>query len=321
MKFVDPKVDIAFKKIFGDETRKHVLISFLNAVMDKDIVDVQIMNPYQVPKIPELKFTNLDVKARDKRGREFIVEMQANPYKYFDKRALDYVSRAYANQLNGGQDYDAHQPVYFIGVLNFNFFKSCDYLCRHLILNVETQEHEIQAFEFFFIELPKFSKGAHELVTILDKWTYFLKEIDQLNELPEELAKEPAIKDAASTANRATWTKEEIEAYEYGHREEARELKMIRQLEENATALEQKDKALEQKEKALEQKDKVLEQKDKVLEQKEKELERKDRTLEEREKLLRQSIHMLLKLKQTIPEIADSLALPEAEVKRLMETR
>ncbi len=75
MSFVDPKVDIDFKKIFGDEQRKHVLISLLHAVMAKDMVEVEILNPYQVPKIPELKFTILDIKAKDIRGREFMVEM------------------------------------------------------------------------------------------------------------------------------------------------------------------------------------------------------------------------------------------------------
>ncbi|MEM6700936.1 MAG: PD-(D/E)XK nuclease family transposase, partial [Bacteroidota bacterium] len=63
--YVDPKVDIAFKKIFGDEKRKHILISLLNAVMDKGIVEVDIVNPYQIPKLPELKYTILDIRAKD----------------------------------------------------------------------------------------------------------------------------------------------------------------------------------------------------------------------------------------------------------------
>ena len=89
MEFVDPKIDIAFKKIFGDTQKKHILISLLNAVMEKDIVEVEILNPYQLPKLPELKYTVLDIRAKDKNGEEYIVEMQANPYAFFDKRALD----------------------------------------------------------------------------------------------------------------------------------------------------------------------------------------------------------------------------------------
>ena len=283
MQFVDPKVDIAFKKIFGDEKRKHVLISFLNAIMEKDIVEVQILNPYQVPKIPELKFTVLDIKARDVSGREFIVEMQANPYKYFDKRALDYVSRAYSSQLKGGEDYDTHQPVYFIGVLNFNFFNSEEYLSRHFILNVETHEQEIRDFEFYFIELTKFYKNHRQLTGIRDKWTYFLKELDSLTQLPELLANEAVIKEAAETANRATWTKEEIEAYEYGHREEVRELKMIQQLKEQTQQIEEQTQQIE-----------------------------------EQSQLLKKSVLALKSLNLAIGEIAQRLGIPTEEVKKLI---
>lgn len=282
MRFVDPKVDIAFKKIFGDETRKHILISFLNAVLSQDIVEVEIMNPYQVPKIPELKFTILDIKAKDRQGKEFIVEMQANPYKYFDKRALHYVSKAYINQLKGGDDYKKHQPVYFIGVLDFDFFNSKHYLSCHLIQNIETQEQEIRDFEFYFLELKKFNKSAQELETILDKWTYFLKRIDEEKELPEALAVEPTIKEAALAANQATWTEAEIAAYEHGLREEQKELDMIEKLRQKNLILFEKDKALSEKEEAL-----------------------------------KKSIQLLLSLNKSTSEIAQSLGLSEEEVLRL----
>ncbi len=80
MRFVDPKNDLAFKKIFGDENRKEILISFLNAVLDlkgvHEISSIEILNPYQSPKIDMLKYTVLDIRAVDKRGITFIVEMQ-----------------------------------------------------------------------------------------------------------------------------------------------------------------------------------------------------------------------------------------------------
>ena len=80
MKFVDVKNDIAFRKIFGSQNKKTVLISFLNAILDFDgknrIADVTILNPFQLPKFRDGKATIIDVKAKDQRGREFIVEMQ-----------------------------------------------------------------------------------------------------------------------------------------------------------------------------------------------------------------------------------------------------
>ena len=104
MKFADPKNDIAFKKIFGDENHKEVLISFLNSILnfknENKIVDVILVNPYQVPKIEELKETILDIKATNKKGEHFIVEMQKNDKGDFAKRSLYYTSKAYVNQLN-----------------------------------------------------------------------------------------------------------------------------------------------------------------------------------------------------------------------------
>ena len=80
MKFVNPKNDVAFKKIFGNEQKSEILISFLNAVLnltgEKEIQAIKILNPYQAPKIEALKYTLLDVRAKDKRGVTFIVEMQ-----------------------------------------------------------------------------------------------------------------------------------------------------------------------------------------------------------------------------------------------------
>lgn len=93
---------MAIEEIFGDTSRKHVLISFLDAVLSEDIIAVEILNSYQMPKITELKFTIVNSKGKARDGPEFIVEMQANPYKYFDKRALHYVSMAYVEQLKGG---------------------------------------------------------------------------------------------------------------------------------------------------------------------------------------------------------------------------
>jgi predicted transposase/invertase (TIGR01784 family) len=229
--FVDPKVDIAFKKIFGNTNHPEVLISFLNAVLEKNIVAVEILNPYQAPKIELLKTTILDVKARDKWGNEFIVEMQANPYYFFDKRALNYISNAYINQVPVGTDYAEHKPVYFIGVLNFNFFKSEKYLSKHFFINQENNKQEISLFELYFIELKKFTLDVHELVTILDKWTYFIQKAGELQVMPTELVSVPEIKIASESAARFKWETEELEYYARRRANEAAEAKLIADFE------------------------------------------------------------------------------------------
>ena len=181
MKFISPQNDFAFKRIFGDEQHKEVLISFLNSVLDlsgeREVVEVQIVDPYQVPRLKQFKETILDIKATCQSGRQFIVEMQVEHQHHFYKRALYYSSKAYTEQLHIGVDFTELKPVYFIGVLNFEAIPGSRYLSRHIILDEETQEQHIRDFEFCFIELPKFTKHESELQNVVDKWIFFLKNL------------------------------------------------------------------------------------------------------------------------------------------------
>jgi len=152
LKFADPKNDLAFKKIFGNREHKNILISLLNSILDfreeKTIVDVELVNPYQVPKIPELKETILDIHATNKNGEKFIVEMQRKDLGNFTKRSLYYTSKAYVEQLPKGNDYTSLKKVYFIGIVNFEIFSSEKYVSRHLIINQETSSQDLDDFEF-----------------------------------------------------------------------------------------------------------------------------------------------------------------------------
>jgi predicted transposase/invertase (TIGR01784 family) len=140
MKFVDPKTDIAFKKIFGNDAHKGILIEFLNEILDFDspIESVSISNAYQVPKLKGLKETTLDVKATDKLKREFIVEMQVEKETAFAKRAIYDSAKAYSGQLEKAENYHTLKPVIFLGILNFNMFEHGNVISRHLILDKDT---------------------------------------------------------------------------------------------------------------------------------------------------------------------------------------
>ena len=123
MKFVDVKNDIAFRKIFGNENRKETLISFLNAVLDfhgdQRIMQVIILNPYQLPKLKGGKVTIIDVKATDQIGRTYSVEMQVGDLDGFEKRVLFYSSKSYSDQIKRADFYRKLRPVIFIGILDF----------------------------------------------------------------------------------------------------------------------------------------------------------------------------------------------------------
>lgn len=236
MKFADPKNDLAFKKIFGNSKHKNILISFLNSVLDfkggKEIVDVELANPYQVPKIPELKETILDIQATNKNGEKFIVEMQRKDLGNFTKRSLYYTSKAYVEQLPKGNDYTSLKKVYFIGIVNFEIFNSKNYISRHLIINQETHNQDLDDFEFTFIELPKFKKELNELQTVLDRWIYFIKNASDLTLIPKEYENKEEFVDAFEVAKQTSWDKEELKVYEYMALKEFDEINALRTAEE-----------------------------------------------------------------------------------------
>jgi len=216
MKFVDPKSDIAFKKIFGDSGKTEILISFLNAVLElpSPIASLTIASPYQVPRIEDLKDTSLDVKAVDETGREFIVEMQVEGNELFGKRALYYLAKSYVGQIRKAEQYKELKPAYFVGILNFNMFEGDNCITRHIFINQESGRQDLKDFEFNFIELKKYNKTEDELFSVIDKWIFFLKNAEDLQIIPEAIT-EPEIKEAFDTANQMKWTEEELNIYDY----------------------------------------------------------------------------------------------------------
>jgi predicted transposase/invertase (TIGR01784 family) len=218
MTFLDPRTDIAFKKLFGDMNHTSVLISFLNAVLSRGegekIVDVTILDPHNHPDTAGAKFSIVDVRCIDQNNHHYIVEMQVSIQKDYGVRAQYYSSYALSRQLVKGDDYQRLVPVIFVGVLDFTLFNDDhSYLSHHHILNTKTHSCSLRHLEFHFIELSKFNKTEHELDTIVDEWTYLLKNAAQLDDAPTHI-KTPALKDAFELLERGTWSKAELEKHE-----------------------------------------------------------------------------------------------------------
>ena len=120
MKFLDPTNDLVFKCIFGQDSKKNVLLSFLNATLvlngNHAIVEVSIANPHQVPRIRELKETLLDLHCTDQEGNHYIIEVQVLNPGAFDKRVLYYSSKSYVQQIGIGEDYPKLKPVIFLEI-------------------------------------------------------------------------------------------------------------------------------------------------------------------------------------------------------------
>ncbi len=217
MRFADLRNDIAFRKIFGNEKKTISLISFINAALklegNKRVVSARITDANQFPRIAGEKASVIDVAATDQRGRQFIIEMQVADKDGFDKRVQYYTSRDYSMQIEQGDDYPLLNPTYFIGILDFKFGTGTNYRSKHITIDEETGEHLLIDIQFCFIQLPKFKKKVDELDTILDKWTYFIKNAKKLDVIPDNTDDE-GLKEAYIDAEKHKWTKNELIAYD-----------------------------------------------------------------------------------------------------------
>jgi predicted transposase/invertase (TIGR01784 family) len=215
MRFINPKTDYAFKKIFGSDQSQEILISFLNAILYKEqdvIQELKILNPYSPAAIIGLKDTFLDVRAKLNNGSFVIIEMQLLNKDAFEKRVIYNAAKSYANQLEIGEYYNLLNPVIALTIVNFILFKDEPEIINHFVF--KHQENDLifdKAISLVFLELPKFNKQLSALETLVDKWIYFLKKAEELHEKPDTMSKVPALNKALEIANRANSSREELE--------------------------------------------------------------------------------------------------------------
>ncbi|HVV67561.1 MAG TPA: Rpn family recombination-promoting nuclease/putative transposase [Gammaproteobacteria bacterium] len=216
-RYLDPKTDIVFKKIFGQNPK--ILKSFLNAVLPLPagglIVSLEYLANEQVPVIPAFKFTVVDVKCTDEQGRVFIVEMQIQWAASFKQRLLFNASRAYVHQLEKGENYELLKPVYGLGLINTSFDPDEDHWYHHYkIVNVEKPQVEIKDLQLIFIELPKFRAKNYREKKLQVLWLRFISELNEkVNQVPPELLEVAEIKQALELAEEAAYTPVELDDY------------------------------------------------------------------------------------------------------------
>ena len=217
-RYLNPRSDLVFKKIFGQH--KHLLISFLNSLLplpaDGLIESLDYLPTEQIPTIPVLKRTIVDVKCTDQQGRIFICEMQIEWSAYFMQRMLFGASQAYVRQLEKGDRYEYLKPVYGLGLLGENFDnESEDFYHHYKIVNVDKPQREIKGLQFVFIELPKFKPSTHAEKKLQVLWLRFMSEINEnTSTVDPELLSVPEIKEAVELSEQAAYTPEELAAYD-----------------------------------------------------------------------------------------------------------
>ena len=222
--FADPKTTRVFKRIFGAEARKPLLIALLNHLLefegDRCIVDVQHLTGEQHIDVSQLKLSIVDVKCTDATGRRFVVEMQVLKVEGFEKRVVYNTSKAYVMQLRNAEEYPTLCDVFGVTICNFNLWTERDehgrfkvpMLSRWRMQEQHSGERGLPQVQYTFLELPKYAAGdAPE--TLVDRWAYFFREAKNLNVIPPPLAEAP-FRDALEVSRAAGFTPEEWEAYE-----------------------------------------------------------------------------------------------------------
>ena len=193
-RYINPYTDFGFKKLFGTEMNKDLLISFLNALLngkEKEIDDVQYLNGENLGESYGDRRSVFDVYCKAKDGSRFIVEMQKAEQAYFKDRSVYYATTPIRQQAPKGEwDYQLNE-VYTVGILNFEFphgeYPADSY--RHEIKLEDTEDHHVfyDKLTFIYLEMPKFTKTEDELETMFDKWMFVLHNLYRLLERPKAL--------------------------------------------------------------------------------------------------------------------------------------
>ncbi|MEG4573171.1 Rpn family recombination-promoting nuclease/putative transposase [Microcoleus sp. N3A4] len=215
MRFINPKTDFAFKKIFGSNQSKPILISFLNAMIydgHPTITDLEIIDPYLASRVQYLKDSYLDVKARLAGGATVIIEMQVLNVESFAKRVVYNTAKTYSTQLIRGEGYFKLKPVIALTITDFEMFDNDREVISHFVFKEKKRlfDYVDPEIELIFIELPKFNKQLDELETLTDKWIYFMKNAPSLEVIPQTMETVSEIQQAFAIANETNLNPEEL---------------------------------------------------------------------------------------------------------------
>ncbi|OHD20509.1 MAG: hypothetical protein A2Y34_17965 [Spirochaetes bacterium GWC1_27_15] len=215
-KYINPYTDFGFKKLFGEEGSKDLLIDFLNEVLPTEykIADLTFKPTEKLGNIDSDRKAIYDIYCENKTGQKFIVEMQKAKINFFRDRTIFYSTFPLQEQAEKGEwDYNL-KPVYCIAILDFKFENknNNDYLSK---IQLKNQYCEVfyDKLTYIFIEMPLFNKKEEELITHFEKWLYFLKHLEDFNEIPNIL-NEDIFKKGFELAEIAKFDSEQMFAYQ-----------------------------------------------------------------------------------------------------------
>ena len=222
--FADPKTDFVFKRIFGNEAHKDLLIALLDALLELDephrITGLEFLTPEQRMPIDEFKLSIVDVKCKDASGRTYVVEMQVLNVEGFEKRVVYNSAKAYVAQLRTGSGYPALADVIGVSICNFEVWPNppvSETVPVPMLSRWRMQEQHggalgLSQIQHVFLELPKYTAGDSPS-SLIDKWAYFFREAENLEIIPSALAGGP-FREALEVARIAGFDAFELDHYD-----------------------------------------------------------------------------------------------------------
>ena len=216
-RYINPYTDFGFKKLFGTNLNKDLLISFLNALLEgqETVDDVTYLNVEQLGSRELDRRADFDVYCQNRQGERFLVEMQKGEQEFFKDRSLYYTTFPIREQAKRGQWDYALKAVYTIGILNFAFDDTDSEQYRHDVKLVDLESGKVfyDKLTFIYLEMPKFRKREDELETFLDKWMFVLRNLASLMERPKAL-QEKVFSRLFAAAEIARFSQQEMYDYE-----------------------------------------------------------------------------------------------------------
>ena len=220
-KYINPFTDYGFKRLFGEEPNKDLLLDFLNELLKEQEGEIKEISYLPAEKLPISQGDRkaiFDLYCTNEKGEKFIVEIQKTKQKYFKDRTLYYSTFPIQEQAIVGQDWDFKlKNVYTIAILDFVFDEDKNqpekYRYDVKLSDIETKKIFYDKLTFVYLEMPKFNKTEKELKTKYHKWLFVLKNLNKLERIPVEL-KESIFLKLFETAEIAKLNKEEFRKYQ-----------------------------------------------------------------------------------------------------------
>jgi len=220
-KYINPFTDYGFKRLFGEDPNKDLLLDFLNELLEKEqgkITELTYLKNENLATTELNRKAVFDLYCTNEKGEKFIVEIQKTKQKFFKDRTVYYSTFPIREQAVIGSDWNFElKKVYTIAILDFVFDEDKNQMDKFRydvkLSDIETKQVFYDKLTFIYLEMPKFNKKAEELETRFEKWLFILKNLHKLDRIPAEL-KENIFLKLFETAEISKFSQQEYQDYE-----------------------------------------------------------------------------------------------------------